>query len=156
MPATHLHVTRWDDPVTEKEGFAARSYYVEWFWLPVLGPTATVLFWRLQSFIDIERQEFSITLDALGQDIGLGTSETKHSPLRRAISQLVRFGLAKRMASGQLLVRRFVGPIPQQQVDRFPPTVQEVHREIVRRDGRAGDPAPPASGPWPTADQRAG
>jgi hypothetical protein len=151
MPATRLRIAPWIDAEIDKRGFPARSNYVEWFWLPVLGPTAIVLFWWLQSVLDIDR-EFSMTLDARGRDMGLGTSESKHSPLRRAISQLVRFGLAKRGASGQLLVRRFAPPIPQVHVERFPPHVQEIHSEIVRRVWKAGGPDPLASAPSPTGD----
>jgi hypothetical protein len=88
--------------------------------------------------------------------LGLGTSESKHAPLPRAIVRLVRFGLAKRLTSGQLAVRCVVGPISQHQLSSLSVLLQMLHREIVSRDGRAGDPGPPASAPSPTADQRAG
>jgi hypothetical protein len=156
MPATHLHVTRWVDPVVEAQGYAARSAYVELFWLPILGPSATVLLWRLQIELDFDPEGYSVKLDELGHELGLGTSESKHAPLPRAISRLVRFGLAKRLASGQLAVRCVVGPISQHQLSGLSMALQMAHLDFVSRDGRAGDPAPPASGPWPTADQRAG
>jgi hypothetical protein len=143
MPATHLHMTRWVDPV-------------ELFWLPVLGPSATLLFWRLQIYLFVAPDGCSVSLDALGRELGLGTSESKHAPLPRAIARLVHFGLAKRLASGQLAVRCTVGPISEQQLSGLDKPLQMVEREVVSRGEREDDRDPPASGPSPTADQRAG
>jgi hypothetical protein len=47
MTSTHLRVTPWIDPVVDGRGYAIYSSYVEVFWLPVLGPSATVLLQRL-------------------------------------------------------------------------------------------------------------
>ncbi|MFM8908375.1 MAG: hypothetical protein ACKOIZ_12395, partial [Actinomycetota bacterium] len=43
----NLMVVPWRDVTVESLGFAARSDYVEWFWLPVLGPSATWLLRRI-------------------------------------------------------------------------------------------------------------
>ena len=39
-----LAVVAWPDPVVERFGHAPRSVYVETYWLPILGPSATP--WR--------------------------------------------------------------------------------------------------------------
>jgi hypothetical protein len=156
MAATYLHITRWVDPVVEAEGYVPLGGYLEFFWLPVLGPSATVLLWRLQFELRVEPDGCAVNLKELSRDLGLGTPESKHAPLPRAIARLVHFGLAMRLASGQLAVRCMVGPISQLQLEGLSAPLQMLHREVIRRDGRAGDPGPPASGPWPTADQRAG
>jgi hypothetical protein len=156
MPATRLHITRWVDPVVEAPEYAALGVYVELFWLPVLGPSALSLLRRLNVCLLVEPDGCSVHLNQLSRDLGLGTSESKQAPLPRAIGRLVHFGLAKRLASGQLAVRCMIGPISERQLEGLSEFLQRLHPEIVSRDGRDDDPDPPASGPWPTADQRAG
>jgi hypothetical protein len=156
MPATRLHITRWVDPVVEAEGYAPLHPYVEFFWLPILGPSATVLLWRLQFELRVEPDGCAVNLDELSRDLGLGTSESKHAPLPRAIARLVHFGLAKRLAAGQLAVRYSVGPISEQQLRGLSAQLQMLHRLVLSRAEKAGDPGPPASEPSPTADQKAG
>ena len=38
-----IHVMPWPDPVLDAIGHDPRSWYVETFWLPTLGPTALLL-----------------------------------------------------------------------------------------------------------------
>jgi hypothetical protein len=152
MPATCLYVTEWLDPLVEARAYPAESGYIECFWLPVLGPSATVLLWRLQSDVDFDPDGFSVLLDELSQELGLGPVESKHAPIFRAISRLVHFGLAKRMAPGQLAVRCVVVPMSQHQVSLLSSWLQTAHREFVRRAERAGDRDLLASGPSPTTD----
>jgi hypothetical protein len=156
MPATQLRVIPWVDPVVEAEGYTPLHPYVEFFWLPILGPSATVLLWRLQFELRVEPDGCAVNLDELSRDLGLGTSESKHAPLPRAIARLVHFGLAKRLPSGQLAVRCTVGRISEQQLRGLSAQLQMLHRLVLRRAETADGPGPPASEPSPTADQRAG
>lgn len=39
LPADHLRISRWDDPVVDAIGHDPRSTYVERFWLALLGPS---------------------------------------------------------------------------------------------------------------------
>jgi hypothetical protein len=152
MPATHLHVIPWEDPVVKKRGFGSSEIYVVFFWVPVLGAPAAVLLWRLGILLDARPDGFSIRLDDLGHDLGLGTCDSKHAPLPRAISRLVQFGLAKRMAPGQLAIRQFVEPLSQPQVNGLTPYMQELHHSYLMLDERADDRDPPASEPSPRGD----
>jgi hypothetical protein len=47
-----LHVVGWPDPVIDALGHDPRSWYVEQFWLSVLGPTSTWLMRRLAAGLD--------------------------------------------------------------------------------------------------------
>ena len=38
-----VRITPWPDPVLDVLGHDPRSWYVETFWLPTLGPTALLL-----------------------------------------------------------------------------------------------------------------
>ena len=154
MPPLQLHLTAWPDPLLEERGYPSDSVFIELFWLPVLGPSATVLFRRLGLLLAGSPDGMTVEMDELGRELGLGSSESRHAPLPRAISRLVRFGLARRLGSGQLAVRRAVGPLSQHLLNALPAAIQESHQRVISL-GRACDPDPPATAPWPTADQRA-
>ena len=62
----------WDDPVVESSGFDALSPYVELFWLPVLGPSATLLLRRLATGLRAKPEGFDLQLDEAAQALGLG------------------------------------------------------------------------------------
>jgi hypothetical protein len=149
MPPHHLHVTVMPDPVVEGRGYPADSGFVEMFWLPVLGPSATCLFRRLNLFLEDSPGGITLELNELGRELGLGTSDSRHAPLPRAISRLVRFGLAKRSASGRLAVRRTAGALSQHLFNGLPTEIQDTYRSFLSRE-RACDLGPPATVPSPT------
>jgi hypothetical protein len=150
MPPLLMHVTVWRDQSVEERGYEASSLFVELFWLPVLGPSAIVLFRRLNLLLKSRPEGIVLEMDVLARELGLGTATTKHSPLRRAISRLVRFGLAERSASGQIAVRRAAGPLPQHLLNGLDSVLQEAHRSLISPE-TACDPALPATVPSPTA-----
>jgi hypothetical protein len=126
-------------------------------WIPILGPSAMVLLVRLQGLLDVDPGGCSIDLNGLSQSLGLGTCDSKHAPLPRvprAISRWVHFGLAKRMAPGQLAVRCQVGPPSPQQLSGLSLPLQIAYRDLVSLE-RAGAPGLPASEPSPTTGQTA-
>ena len=155
MPPRTLHVTIWADHPVETTDRSAISGYVEMFWLPVLGPSATFLLRRLGAGLESIPEGFSVGVDDLGRELGLGTSDSKNAPLQRAISRLVHFGLARRNAPGELSVRSDVGTLSRRHVSGLPEVLQEAHRAIIERE-RACALDLPANGPWPRADPRAG
>jgi hypothetical protein len=150
MPPLRLHLTTWTDRPGEERGYPADSGYVEAFWLPVLGPSATFLFRRLNVLLEAFPEGMAMEMNDLGRELGLGTSESRHAPLPRAISRLVRFGLAQRSASGQLAVQRAAGPLSQHLLNGLTAVLQDAHRSFLSRE-RACDPDLPATVPSPTA-----
>lgn len=131
--------------------YPANSVFVDLFWLPVLGPSATVLFRHLNLLLKSRPDGMTLEMNALSRELGLGTAESKHAPLRRAISRLERFGLAKRSASGQLAVRRGAGPLPQHLLNGLDRVLQDAHQSVISLE-RACDPDRPATAPSPKAD----
>jgi hypothetical protein len=146
MTATNLRITVWTDREGDATGYPARHPYVDLFWLPILGPSSTALLMRLNLYLDDDHEAWTFNLNDLGQELGLGTSESKHSPLLRAISRLIEYNLAKRSHSGTLAVRRVVGPLPPQYLSRLSPVWQDLHRHLTTR-GRVCDPDPLATVP---------
>jgi hypothetical protein len=139
MPATHLHVTQWDDPAEKTSAFAERSDLV---WVSILGPSAFMLLIFLQALVYVDPWEHSIDLDWFSQTLGLGTCDSKHAPIFRAIARLVHFGLAKRMAKGELAVRcKLALPTPQQ-LGGLSPRLQVDYQESIARDVPGGRDLP--------------
>jgi hypothetical protein len=166
VPADSLRVTAWADPLVEAVGHPLRSTYVELFWLPVIGPSALLLLRRLDMYLQVLGEDISVDPDNLGRQLGLGPSGSRHAPLPRAMGRCVRFGLAKRLGRDHLAVRRLAGPLPQQRIDALPPSLRGIYGSWLHQPpadvaeattpGTARAPDPPASGPWPRANQRAG
>jgi hypothetical protein len=127
MPPPEIQVNTWVDPVVEARGHPADSAYVEIFWLPVLGPSATFLLRRLSLYLDMFPGGLPMDLSELSGQLGLGRPESRHAALPRAIDRCVRFGLARRPGANRLAVRRILGPLPAQRVNRLSPFLQSIH-----------------------------
>ena len=124
-----LRVEAWSDPATESIGFHPRSLYVETFWLPVLGPSATWLLRQLVDELDASPPGVDLQLDDVARSLGLGGAGGRHSAFGRAIERCVHFGLARRLDPGRLAVRCTVPPVPRRHLIRLPVGLQERHRE---------------------------
>jgi hypothetical protein len=146
MTSFQLHVTSWADPPAAEPNYPVRSPYVEFFWMPLIGPSAMFLLWRLDAYLDNEPDGHTFDLDELGRQLGLGSSESEHAPLARALSRLVRFSMARRTNAGGIAIRRAVGPLPPHYLSSLSPVLQEVHRSALS-DGRVCGPGPLATVP---------
>lgn len=67
--------------------------YVETFWLPVLGPTSTLLLRHVGARAAAGRFETSVA--DLSASLGLGSSTGRNSSTIRSLNRLERFGLAR-------------------------------------------------------------
>ena len=82
-----LAVRPLPDPVLDTIGHDARGWYVEAFWLPVVGPTAIALLRRLVDGLDRQPGGFEIRYVELALSLGLGERPPSNSaPLTRALS----------------------------------------------------------------------
>jgi hypothetical protein len=142
VPNSALHVTAWADPLVDRRGQPITGAYVELFWLPVLGPSATFFLRRCAALLAAHPEGLAVDLAQLGPALGLGHSLSTHAPLTRAIDRGIRFGMARRAGADHLAVRRVAGPLPRHHVDRLPPLLKELHSDWL---GRAVQPAVPAS-----------
>jgi hypothetical protein len=125
-----LEVVDWPDPVVAAVGFEAESEYVEWFWLPVLGPTATWLLRRLSRTVRQSATEVDsvvpVDCSALAGSLGVGWEPGRPNPFVRALQRLEMFGLVRPTSSG-LAVRTVVPPIASQQIRRLPDHLRREH-----------------------------
>ena len=81
-----LLVVPWRDPVVEALGFDPRTAYVERFWLPLLGPTATWLMRRLAAEFDHRPEGFSLDAADCARSIGPVTCTARTAAGRRTRS----------------------------------------------------------------------
>jgi hypothetical protein len=124
-------ITAWNEPpTTETSGPShhSLSVYVELFWLPTLGPSATWLLRRSAVFLLGSDEEFTLDFDWLATSLGLGRGDARHAPLPRAIDRCVRFDLAQRLDDDHLAIRTEVPALPDRHVARLDPLTQELHR----------------------------
>jgi hypothetical protein len=134
-----VRVVPWEAALLDQVGVDPRSLYVELFWLPVLGPTATWLLRRLADGLDIAPHGFTLDVEEMARSIGLGGSASRHTPLARAIERAARFSLLRQPRPGLLAVRRAVGPLPERHLRRLPGALQNQHARFTT--ARSLDPA---------------
>lgn len=114
-----LIVTSWDDPVVEEAGHHVRSVYVETFWLPTLGPSATWVLRRLACWLEAATVPLSVDLGDLAVELGLGGGVGRSSPIVRTLARLSQFQAAG-PAGDAYAVRRFLAPLPLRLASQLP------------------------------------
>ena len=89
--AAWLPVVTWP-----AEGHEPRGLYVEQFWLPIIGPSALLAWWRLRSLLDLAGPSGLIVDCAeLAARLGLGHACGRNAPIVRTLARLCRFGFAR-------------------------------------------------------------
>ncbi|HLN15162.1 MAG TPA: hypothetical protein VK277_00295 [Acidimicrobiales bacterium] len=144
-PGRKIHVVAWEDRSLDAVGFDVRSSYVETFWLPFLGPSATWLLRRLVDHLEAEPTGFTLDVETWSRSLGLGASEGKHAPFHRAVRRSVRFGFVRQPNPELLAVRPMVGRLPERFASRLPGDLRQLHlgwprsadsADVVRRRAR--------------------
>ncbi len=132
---THVEVVPWVDEVVEAHGFGPRSIYVEMCWLPVLGPTATLLYRRLGTWVEHNPEGLEVDLVDLSVSLGLGEGLGRNSLIARALGRLAHFDVAV-WRREQLAVRRALPPLALRHQKRLSYTAARLHEEFVRQAQR--------------------
>lgn len=125
-------IVPWHDPVVEAVGYDPLSSYVEYFWLNVLGPTATWLLRRLVRGLDRYPLGYELDLADTAGALGLGYVQGATNPFLRAMHRCVLFGVAQPYDGG-LAVRRRLPPVAGRHLLRMPPSLRETHADWVRQ-----------------------
>lgn len=132
-----LGVLPWLDPSIDDRGFDPRSTYVESFWLPLLGPSTTLLLRRLAEAFDEAPEGFELDCAVASREIGLGSRMTKRAPFVRTLDRSIKFGMAQ--LNGDVLhVRRRMPPLSSRQVAKLSPRLRNLHREHHEHSGAGG------------------
>jgi hypothetical protein len=128
---TTIGVRPWLDPLVDDDGVDPRSWYVETFWLGVLGPTATWLLRRLAAGFDRHPDGYTIELVDLAREMGLTYSPMRTSPFSKALQRCVMFGMAHAVPDG-IAVRRRVPHVSHRHLRRLPESLQRAHDDWIR------------------------
>ncbi|MHB1508633.1 MAG: hypothetical protein ACYCST_18145 [Acidimicrobiales bacterium] len=125
-----LRIEAWTDPVVDELGYDPRSSYVETYWLPVLGPSTTLLLRRFATFLDDVPDGIDLDLEELARALGLGERFGVNAPFARTLKRCVDFQMAE-WRGGALAVRRHLPPLARRHLRRLPESLQSRHaREI--------------------------
>ena len=124
-------VKPWSDPILDVLGHDPRSWYVETFWLPTLGPTCVLLMRHLADRFDRTPAGLSLDVTTTSECLGLGARDGTSSPLRRSLARLEQFDLAVSEPESIVRVRRNLPPVNRRHVTRLPVGLQARHAEWV-------------------------
>jgi hypothetical protein len=124
-------VRPWSDPVLDVLGHDPRSWYVETFWLPTLGPTCILLMRHLADRFDRTPEGITLDVTTTSECLGLGARDGASSPLRRSLARLEQFDLALSEPESTVRVRRNLPPVNRRHVRRLPVGLQARHAEWV-------------------------
>ena len=126
----------WSDPLLDQFGHDPRSVYVERFFLPIVGPSTTVLLRHLATRFDDEPDGFELNLSDASRCIGVGTNHAPGAAFFRTLERMISFGLAELIDDRLLGVRPRLASLTRRQVLRLPRRLQHEHDEWLeqRRD----------------------
>jgi hypothetical protein len=118
LPAV-VTVTKWSDRVVETLGYPMDAEYVETFWLPIIGPTATWLARRLAQ-IAANDAPTPVPLVPLAAAIGISDAKLgKNDTISKAITRLRVFGIV-RFDGDTLEARTHLAGLTYMQAQRLP------------------------------------
>lgn len=128
--AAVLTVRVWDDPVVAAHGYPVNSAYTELFYLPILGPSATLALRRLAFLANATPDGARIGIAELACSLGLGTGTGRNSPMVRTVNRLVSFHMA-RWQGDTLEIRGTVGPLTNRHLERLPRHLAAAHHHYT-------------------------
>lgn len=128
-----LTIKMWVDPLVQEIGFEPRSSYVEYFWLPILGPSCIWLLRRVSSLLAMTPSGVTLRADDLARSLGLGESAAHASLLQRTVDRCVRFEVAKPLRDGVVAFRTKLAPLSPRQLARLPGPLQQLHPEVCEK-----------------------
>lgn len=121
-----LTIVVWHDAVVENFGHAPRSVYVETYWLPILGPSATWAMRRLTPWLDATPDGYDLALSDFGRELGLGAGTGRNAAVVRTLARLVTFGMATPLGDA-LAVRVMLAPLTRRQLQQLPDALAAQH-----------------------------
>lgn len=125
-PLDNFGVVPWLDTRTGETGHDPRSAYVETFWLPLLGPSTTLLIRRLADEFDASPEGFEIDCRAISRDIGLGPRMDRNGAFARTLERCCKFNMMQ--VDGPLLhVRRQIPRLGHRQIGKLSSRLQILH-----------------------------
>lgn len=136
VPATTspIKVIHWRDAVVETTGLPIDDPYVEMFWLPILGPTATWLARRLAAGLLPNPEGYICEMSELASSLGVSYTQGRHNPFARALHRCSMFGVSQYVALEPLYtisVRTVLPRLPVRHLGRLPEQLRIAHDDWI-------------------------
>lgn len=111
---------------------ALTSEYVERFWLPIVGPTATVLLRTLGHIYapiahDALNPQTLISLPQLATALGVGSHLGRNGALRRSLTRLQHLGIVEITGEDTMTIATYLPHLRPHQIERLPAFLQTIH-----------------------------
>ncbi len=113
---------------TGQPGVDPRSVYVDYFWLPLLGPVALCTARLLTELVASGADPIHLSVDEIGSSIGIEDG-TAPATVLRALQRLESAGIITVAADGSLHLLPQLPRLSAGQVERLPDDLQLVHRD---------------------------
>ncbi len=129
-----INIVQWKDSLVEHDGYAIDDPYIEMFWLPVLGPTATWLLRRLAGGLQQQPDGYMVDMADLARGIGVTYTPGRHNPFARALNRCTMFGAAQQIAVQPLrtiAVRSVLPQLPVRHLSRLPHPLRVAHHDWI-------------------------
>ena len=110
--------------------FLANDPYIDKFWLPILGPTATLLLHELMSKALIKNDPFHSSIGELSTCIGVGNREGSASPIAKNLKRLCDFGLISKY-NELFYVPTNIEQMPEDKLRKLSYTLQSEHKRWI-------------------------
>jgi hypothetical protein len=118
------------DPAAEATGHDPRSAYVEFFWLPIAGPSAVLAARRLVGWLERSPEAVLVALGPFARQLGLGAGTGRNAPITRTLARLLGFSLAS--ARGDAYALRLAFPsLARRHLERLPQKLVEAHQRFM-------------------------
>jgi hypothetical protein len=126
-----VRVQPWPDPLLDRFGHDPRTPYVERFWLPILGPSGTLLLRRLAAGFDDHPTGYLVDLTDVARGLGMGRREGPSAGFHRTLDRVVSFGFAQPVDDRTLAIRRRLPALTRRQLQRLPRSLRDDHEHWV-------------------------
>lgn len=113
-----IPVIAWPD-ASVTAGFEPTSLYVETYWLPILGPSATWALRRLSAAVEHSPSGTWVPKEPFARTLGLSGRLGRHNPLVRTLHRLVLFRMAI-VEDDVLAVRTVIPPLTDRALRQLP------------------------------------
>lgn len=124
-----LSFHRWPDALIDRLGYDAESDYVEYFWLPILGPSSIWLFRRVSQMLKAAPSGVQVKTLPFGRSLGLGGNSGGRSLIAKTLSRCVYFELARPTGPNSFSFKEKLAPLSARQLERLPADLKELHRQ---------------------------
>jgi hypothetical protein len=118
-----LEIVPWGEPVPGEHKPA--DPYIDWFWVPVLGPSATWLWKRLCWFAQGSEQ---VDETALASMVGLGHTGGARSTFRRTLDRMGFYEVARYdQDANRVEVKLTLPDVADRRLAKMPRELQQMH-----------------------------